>query len=189
MGIDSGTGQAHDGDRVKSGFDMESNARDRGNDTSRGPRGLNDLDHKMRTIIVAVFSILALTISLLAMSIYFLIFDDNPPFEIYNNPVPTEKTVYRTGELLRLKVEFCRWSDSPYTVYGQFEDGIVYSIPPREIGGTEANRCSVVYTPGVPVPETLPPGIYHYIGRTVYHVNPLADRVVTWRSQPFEIIE
>lgn len=134
------------------------------------------------------FLLIVITAVAVLWAFYLVVLDDNPPFEIYNNPLPTDKPAYVAGEIVRLRLSFCKYTDASYTLHKQFEDGLIWGVPLTTLPGTSAGVCDTIWTAGTIVPVTLPPGNYRISGTSVFHVNPLTDREVRWQSQFFEVV-
>ena len=134
-----------------------------------------------------LLALLVVTSTILIAFTYLYVFDQNNPVEFNNLPFPTDKEKYRVGDTIILTLDFCRYSNASYTRNLRFVDSLVFSVPEQHRGGANIG-CKTIDIISEIIPSSLPPGMYYLNGKNIYHVNFLADRVVEWTSQPFEVI-
>lgn len=134
-----------------------------------------------------LLALLVGTSAIILLGTYLYAFDQKTPVEFFNLPFPTDKEQYHTGDTIILTLDYCRYSNAPYTRNLRFVDSLVFSVPEQHRGGANVG-CKVVNIVSEIIPESLPPGVYYLSGKNIYPVNFLADRVVEWTSQPFEVI-
>jgi hypothetical protein len=118
---------------------------------------------------------------------YLYAFQHNPPIELLNVPFPTDKSKYSVGDNIVITTEYCRYTDVSYTLNLDFVDGLRFSTPEQRRAGASPG-CGKVDVKIVTVPDNLPPGTYYLKGKNEYQVNFVANRVVEWTSQSFEVI-
>ena len=134
-----------------------------------------------------LLTLLIAIILMMAVFTYLYVFDNNPPIEFYNLPFPTDKKEYRAGDNIILTADYCRYTTVSYTLNMRFVDGIAFSVPETHRVGALPG-CRVINFQIVTVPDNLPPGTYYLEGKNEYQVNFLANRLVEWTSQEFEVI-
>lgn len=119
--------------------------------------------------------------------VYWLHFQDNPPLVVNNAPLPVvgEQDVYKPGDTIRFDFDFCRRSRGEITRTRRWIDGLMYTEPPLTIAGGE-REC--VHTTLLATVPNIPPGRYSVEYDLRYHVNPLASRLVTFRTAYFEVV-
>ena len=117
---------------------------------------------------------------------YLIAFHENPAAVIYNNPMPTDKLVYSRGDTIYFTIQYCRYTTVPTTTYISFVNFLIYDVPPRTFQGGPAG-CGTVRGGVVVIPDNLPPGKYHLIGKNKYDVNFLVSRYTNWHTAEFEI--
>ena len=131
--------------------------------------------------------LLILVSTLPVLFVYLYGFEDNPPVEFNNLPFPTDKGEYHPGESIILTLDYCRYTNAPYTRNVRFVDGLVFSVPEQRRGGASVG-CRVVDVISEIIPTSLPPGTYYLSGKNIYHVNTFADRIVEWTSETFIVL-
>lgn len=142
--------------------------------------------------IAAYFVIIVCALSSVALVIIFYLynFDGNPPIEINNIPIPTNKTVYEAGDDIIIYVEMCRFTDTPFYVSRKhYVNGLLHPTPveTRKAGGDVG--CFEGWVFSTRVPPTLPPGEYQLKGQSEYKVNQIAEiRIVPWETETFQVV-
>ena len=175
------------GDQSESHVDRP-HRRDR-DDTDRYNHSFSRLDLKMRLTIGSFFLLLLITAGTGLIFLWFLAIHDNPPITFYNSPFPVDKQIYNPGEIVSTFVDFCTHTSSPYTLYPEFHNSLVWRVPPTTRGGLGENTCTALWTAGTRIPKDLPPGRYRIMGITEYQVNAIAARSVAWESQFFRVVK
>jgi len=145
------------------------------------PNGVQALLNKLSVISLAIVAVA------MVWAIYLVAFQGNPPSRIFNDPLPVDKAVYYPGDDIVITIDYCRYTEVPFTSNVSFVDSLVFALPPHVIVGAPKG-CGVVNGFVATVPESLPPGTYYLLGRNVYEVNVLATRTLAWTSQSFEVV-
>lgn len=131
---------------------------------------------------VAIIAIIAAG----GLIVNWLYFQDNPPLVVNNEPLPLvlDRETYAPGDRIIFGLDFCRRSTGAIHLTRRWIDGIMYIEPEESItgGNRECAKRNIFAT----VPD-IPPGIYHLEYHVSYEVNPLATRLVTFRTVDFEI--
>lgn len=122
-----------------------------------------------------------------ALVVYWLHFQDNPPLVVQNDPLPvvSEQTRYAPGDTIQFKFDFCRRSRGEINRTRRWIDGLMYTEPPLTIAGGERECTETALVATVP---NIPPGRYYVEYDVSYRVNPLATRLVTFRTAYFEVV-
>lgn len=110
----------------------------------------------------------------------------NPPIEFFNIPFPTTEKAYHPGDAVEIYAEWCRYTDKPVTRFVEFRDALILPIPPIQRAGGSAG-CGKGNVVAAIIPDGIPPGTYHIFAKSEYKINPLAHRVVEWRTVEFEV--
>jgi hypothetical protein len=134
---------------------------------------------------LAILSLI-ITTSLLIIGIYLFALDANPPIEFTNLPFPVDISEYRSGERITITTEYCRYTNVSYIMRLDFVDGLRFSTPEQQRAGASMG-CSKVDVSIIEVPKNLPSGTYYLKGKNEYPVNFIANRIVEWTSEPFEV--
>jgi len=107
--------------------------------------------------------------------------------DMYNQPFPVDKEIYKSGEYITYTVDYCKYHPISPTLSRSFVDGLIYNIP-DSIGN--------IYTPGcgstkvlIYIPIALPPGQYAVHTTFRWSVNPLKTIETTTRTQKFTVIK
>ncbi len=133
--------------------------------------------------------VLTLFVFIFIVTFYMFFIENNPPFQHapieFNSPITTDKVVYQAGENVILHVDACRYVESSYTLYRSFRDGLIFQMPQIE-RASGPKGCFNVNVP-IEIPKALPSGKYYLYGHSIYHVNILADRDVTWETETFYV--
>jgi hypothetical protein len=98
-----------------------------------------------------------------------------------------DKTEYKRGEVLAIRLRVCKQIAKCDKVYGRFIDGVIFTIPDKK--SDFAIGCYDTYLTSVTIPETLPEGNYVYEERIVYEVNPLRDVEYVFTTPEFRVVE
>jgi len=115
---------------------------------------------------------------------YFYFFHENPPIEIYNEPLPISPAVVRPGETVLMASDYCKWTDAPasLSLYWQRKsDGLIWGLQQSVSNIAGKGDCFKVSIP-LTIPPNLPPGEWRRVNIGTYHVNPLVARSVEWHS-------
>ena len=129
---------------------------------------------------------------------YLYFFDGGKPITIYNDPLVTvedhldknnqfiPKKVFKTGETLNYKIEYCKSRNVPAKMYGTYIDTVKIDMPVVEIKSPIGcgERISSLYK----IPKILPSGLYHFEVELIYQVNPIREVRVKYRTEDFQII-
>lgn len=118
---------------------------------------------------------------------YWLYFQDNPPLVVNNSPLPvvSEQESYAPGDTIQFDFDFCRRSRGQITRTRRWVDGLMYTEPAITIAGGERECVDTSLVATVPA---LPPGRYYVEYDVSYRVNPLASRLVTFRTEYFQVV-
>lgn len=122
-----------------------------------------------------------------AGTFYLVVFHQNPPLEVFNLPLPTDKQIYFHGETLRVFSDFCRYTNAPYILNLEFRNASVFHLSPVEGPGL-APGCYSQWFSMVIIPSGLSPGKYVIFGKSTYWVNPLSKKTVAFETVPFWIV-
>lgn len=119
--------------------------------------------------------------------VYWLWFQDSPPLVVLNDPLPVvgEQTGYAPGDTIQFEFDFCRRSRGEITRTRRWIDGLMYTEPVLTIAGGERECVETALVATVP---NIPPGRYYVEYDVAYQVNPLASRLVTFRTEYFEVV-
>jgi len=122
-----------------------------------------------------------------ALGIYWVHFQDNPPLVVSNAPLPVvgEQDTYAPGDMIRFDFDFCRRSTGEVTRTRRWIDGLMYVEPPLTIAGGERQCVETVLIATVP---SIPPGVYYVEYDVSYQINPLRSRLVTFRTELFQVV-
>ena len=102
-----------------------------------------------------------------------------------NSPFPVDKKVYKVGDTLIYKAEYCKYSNINPTVTRYFNDGIVYMLSSNP-AFIKPTGCSVANVQ-IKVPDTLLPDTYKIQINYSYKVNPIRTVDVQAETDRFEI--
>lgn len=118
---------------------------------------------------------------------YWIHFDDNPPLEVYNEPLPvmSEQESYQVGDTILFRIVMCRRTRGRITYTRRWVDGLMYIEPSQELAGADEECQSRNLVVTVP---PLPPGAYYVEYDVTYQVNPLAARTVVFRTESVEVV-
>jgi len=125
-------------------------------------------------------AIIIFTIGTLLLGIFWM-FEDNPPVSYPNQP---SKAIVK-GSNVYMTLEYCRYSDKPFTSYATFVDGILFHLQPEKISGTGVGCGNL--TRAYPIPETLPNGKYKMVFRNEFEINPISTISVSQETEYFII--
>lgn len=111
------------------------------------------------------------------------------PLVINERPVPVvEETVSKSGgNVVVYEMDYCKNTRVTPILKRAFEDGIVYSIPDKELKVEELG-CRVEWI-ALDIPESLPVGDYILILEFHYQMNPIREVVVMTHTKKFKVIE
>ena len=146
---------------------------------------MNTLTYWLNKLLFALLIFIMLSIVIVT---YLYVFDKNPATVISNSPLPVNKAVYHSGEAIIATIEYCRYTNVPTITYISFVNDLIFDVPSRTITGAPIG-CGTVQGKIVTIPNSLPPGTYHLVGKNEYKVNFFATRYVEWYSEPFEVIK
>ena len=125
---------------------------------------------------------------ILLVSLHVLNFE-NPPIVFHNLPFPTNQAQYKAGDMLIVNAEFTRYTDAPFTLLGEFRDGIVVMTVPQLRAGNEVGYNKIMASVVV-IPATLPPGVWTYCAKAEYRVGPFGLlRHESWCTQRFRVVQ
>jgi len=142
---------------------------------------------KIDFIQVGLALIFMLVIGLFTLSIYWLIFDDNPAVDVFDVSLyqdadtKVHELVVKTGEDFQYGIDFCKHTTAPATIRTTWIDELVYTEPieaarhPANIS-QECGHMHILKT----IPKTLLPADYKMRVTLEYKVNPIAHRYVTY---------
>ena len=123
--------------------------------------------------LIFCFSIIAIGIIYFS---YLLIIDGvytNVPITAKTWTVKTEYNVYKAGDQVAIKWEYCKGVNTVSDISVSLTDGIIYFLPMihsnREMG------CYNSYSVIAKLPEAIPPGVYYLTGIIHFKVNNLKD--------------
>jgi len=135
-------------------------------------------------------SILLVGIALVGIAMvvvtYLSAFHENPASEIFNSPMPVDRLVYRAGDNIIGKINYCRYTNVAFDTSISFVNNIILDTPTRHATGAPVG-CGTVFGVLATVPDALPPGRYHLVGKNEYRVNFLATRTTEWSTVEFEV--
>lgn len=140
-----------------------------------------------------VLSFTGLLIFLLCASIYIVIFYQQPPLIILNDPVPTDKQVYQPGDRVIIHLEAEIRSQSPSRTFIRWVSGTP-GEPPYPVSELTGEALPIGHLERdisiVVVPISIMPGFYRLKMASVYDVHflPGSQRTVTWYTQAFKIV-
>lgn len=117
---------------------------------------------------------------LIAIYTYLVAFDTPKPIVFSQEESPA----WVEGDRLYFSTSFCRYTDAPATINRQFVDGVIFFTPEVVFAGMNEG-CYENVVRSIEIPSALPDGEYHVVSTLTYHVNPFAERVVTWRTEEF----
>lgn len=89
----------------------------------------------------------------------------------------------KAGELLKYKVDRCKYIDQGAVISKSFIDGIIYQMP--NVWSDVGKGCEKDQVIAVEVPENLPSGEYYLNVLIVYEVNPIRKERVQFRTPKF----
>jgi hypothetical protein len=109
----------------------------------------------------------------------------NIPLIVKTDIVQTDKQVYKIGEPVAVKWNYCKGVNTTSTISINLIDGIVYMLPntysTREIG------CYDSYTVVTEIPKAIPPGNYHLSSIVHFDINPVKSIDYKVSSNTFKI--
>jgi hypothetical protein len=133
-------------------------------------------------------TIIILLLVIISFTFYNIIIDDNPPVEFYNIPFPIDSTTYHVGDSILMFMDFCKYSSLPFDVTVSFINEIIYTTPVQRLSGVPTLGCQAIWTNIITIPQHIPPGKYHLVGKIEYEINFMRSRVVEWETLSFEIV-
>ena len=130
---------------------------------------------------------------LLFMGAYFWWFNNNKPMELYNVPFPMNKQVVAAGDTVRPFVSYCLNTEIGPTRRAFLvanDEPPRFFILPVTVGasGPENIGCGEVWVMPFRISEEVQPGSYYIQGAFEFRVNILRDRIVPFRTEPFEVV-
>ena len=140
------------------------------------------MKNKIYTILATIFSL-----TMVGFAILFWVWYLYPYNIIEFNSVTPSKNEYRVGEVLELKVDYCKYKDLPTQITRQFMNGIIFKLSDVSSGNTSVG-CDVVIIKDIRIPRELLPDDYIYKQTMVYHPNPVRDIVKTFEVS-FKVVE
>lgn len=147
---------------------------------------MKHLPLKDKLLILSLSLFCTSLIAAASLIIYWLHIQSNPPIVVNNEPLPVTSplTVYQPGDTITFHLDFCRHTTGAIRFTRRWIDGLMYIEPETYVSGGERECLARDLIATVP---NLPPGLYHVEYNVIYKVNPLAERAVTFRTQPFEV--
>ena len=149
-----------------------------------------NFSHTLRHGLYALCWVIILaTLATMGVGYYFLFVQGNPPIEFLNMPFPVDKKVYHPGDTITMLVNYDRHISALVTRSTYLNDS--YPIPlelSTDGDVTPTGTGTVLLTYVIPPSYVPAQGDDYYIsGTSIYHVNFLRDRIVTWKSETFRI--
>jgi hypothetical protein len=112
---------------------------------------------------------LSICFSILALFICWSLF----PYKTMtvNNVSVVDKTVEQGG-VLSVFLDYTRYTDVNTTITRDFVDGLIFTTGPEERKSEAGTFRRFIE---VPIPTTLPPGVYTMRTNVEFHINPIRD--------------
>jgi len=109
------------------------------------------------------------------------------PYKIIEikSAVPLEAEV-KQGTDLEYILDYCKYTDLIPSVTRRFVDGIIYAVPSSGVGLKKG--CGKVVL-SIPVPKTLPAGVYHLETNLSYQVNPIRNIKLEYSTGLFTVVK
>jgi hypothetical protein len=109
----------------------------------------------------------------------------NIPIKTDTFVVKTEKDVYRIGDPVAVRWNYCKGVDTTSTISINLIDGIVYMLPNGH--STRPIGCYDNYTVVTEIPKAIPTGTYHLEAVIHFRVNPVKNIDYKASSNTFKI--
>ena len=119
----------------------------------------------------------------LALVAYWLLYPYNP---IDNSEVIMADKTVQQGQLSSYKFDYCKNEEYPAKVRKDFVDGIIFQMESPK--STLPTGCHSIVVP-LPIPETLPPGMYKVRITAIYRVNPIRTITNIIETETFSVIK
>lgn len=108
--------------------------------------------------------------------------------EVKNSPMPIiNGSVFRNGDVLTYRYDYCKYYDSPIHIQKEFVDGIIFRTEPTYVSqleyGCHQKDVSIM------VPESLPEGEYKVRITTQIVLNQLRTVTVVYETQKFSVVK
>lgn len=135
---------------------------------------------------LALYSMLFLMFFLTGLIGYALLFHNQVPFSIQGPIEIISEEPVSPGEQVFTRVSYCSNTHQPITLYRQIaKDTFWLEMPTVQI--VPDYGCHTIET-AFTTPNILPDGIYHVSYTSEVQVNPLANRVSRFDTEPFEVV-
>lgn len=106
--------------------------------------------------------------------------------EFYGDPFETDKTVVYPGDVISIKVKYCKYRNIPAVVTRHFVNSAIVTTP--QTAANIGPSCGEVLSP-VEVPTLLPPGEHKIVTTLEYKVNPFRIEKYTYETKMFMVLE
>ena len=127
------------------------------------------------TLILALVTIVVLT----AWTIY-----PYQPLTVHRVSLVSKSV--KQGDTLAMRVSYTKTQDITGIGVRWFVDGITYSTPPLE--GRLPSGVNVTVLRDVPIPLTLPPGVYHLHNVISFEMNPIRTVDYSYDTPTFTVL-
>ena len=99
--------------------------------------------------------------------------------------VPLQAEV-KQGTDLEYLLDYCKHTDVIPSVTRKFIDGIIYAVPSSGVGLKEG--CGKVVL-SIPIPKSLPTGVYHLETNLNYQINPIRVINIEYSTDKFTVVK
>jgi len=136
---------------------------------------------KHRLVTVISFGTLAIGIGFVLTILFWLVY----PYDVVDiNTLELLTTSAPQGSNLILRLDYTKHLPLPARVVRSFQDGIVFVTPTLESNIPTGDN---VLIREVPVPESLPPGVYSLHTDMEFKVNPIRSVNVEYTTETFTV--
>ena len=116
--------------------------------------------------------------------VFWLYFDDNPP-AVISAETAQQQTV-EPGAAFLVDVNLCKYTTAGATVALTWVDDLVFPQPPTKANTPPGCHTSQIL---VNVPANLPPAEYMIRADSIYSINPVQQRIVTFMIGPVLVVD
>lgn len=106
----------------------------------------------------------------------------------YTAPIHVETPTLHAGDLLKYKLDYCKYTDAPATGRRLLVDGQQIPLTNPKVSSPLLKGCHIIERE-VPIPNTVNPGRYYLDVEIDYDVNPVHIERVYYYTEYFQVVE
>lgn len=105
----------------------------------------------------------------------------------YTAPIHVETPTLHAGDVLKYKLDYCKYTDAPAVGRRLLVDGQQIPLTNPKISSPLLKGCHIIER-DVPIPDTVNPGRYYLDVEIDYYMNPVRIERVYYYTEYFQIV-